>query len=128
MTKYREILRLISNKLTTSDIVAACGVSKKTVVKVKKRAAELDISWPLSADMTDEKLEAIMFPKPEKPASTKRMPNFDYIWKELLRNGVNTAHPQMATGKPRESTGISSALPPTLPPSMNTDKKLYNQP
>lgn len=89
MTKYREILRLISNKLTTADIVAACGVSKKTVVKVKKRAAELDISWPLSADMTDEKLEAFMFPKPEKPASTKRMPDFDSIRKELLRNGVN---------------------------------------
>ena len=89
MTKYREILRLINNQLKTDEIVAACGVSKKTVVKVKKRAAELGISWPLSADMTDEKLKTIMFPEPEKPVSTKRMPDFEYIRKELLRNGVN---------------------------------------
>ena len=89
MTKYREILRLLSNKLKTDEIVQACHVSKKTVIKVKKRAQELGISWPLTTDMTDEKLEAIMFPKPSKPTSTKRMPDFDYIRKELLRNGVN---------------------------------------
>ena len=45
MTKYREILRLLSNKLKTDEIVQACRVSKKTVIKVKKRAAELGISW-----------------------------------------------------------------------------------
>lgn len=89
MTKYREILRLLSNQLKTDDIVHACNVSKKTVIKVKKRAEELEIHWPLDADMTDEKLETIMFPKPEKPVSTKRMPDFDHVRKELLRNGVN---------------------------------------
>ena len=89
MTKYREILRLLSNQLKTVEIVHACSVSKKTVIKVKKLARELEISWPLDTDMTDEKLEAIMFPKPAKPVSTKRMPDFDYVRKELLRNGVN---------------------------------------
>ena len=89
MTKYREILRLLSNKLKTDEIVNACGVSKKTVIKVKKRAAELGISWPLSDDMTDEKLETTLFPKSSKPASTKRMPDFEYVRRELLRNGVN---------------------------------------
>ena len=48
MTKYREILRLLGNGLKTDEIVQACSVSKKTVVKVKKRAAELEISWPLA--------------------------------------------------------------------------------
>ncbi len=52
MTKYREILRLLSNKLKTDVIVQACQVSKKTVIKVKRRAAELGISWPLGTDMT----------------------------------------------------------------------------
>ncbi len=89
MTKYREILRLLGNGLKTDEIVRACSVSNKTVIKVKKRAAELEISWPLGPDMTDEKLEAIMFPKPPDPVSTKRMPDFDYIRRELLRNGVN---------------------------------------
>ena len=54
-------------------------LSKKTVIKVKKRARELEISWPLDADMTDEKLETIMFPKPEKSVSTKRMPDIKYL-------------------------------------------------
>ena len=39
-------------------------------------------------DMTDSALEELMFPK-DKSATNKRMPNFDYIRKELLRNGVN---------------------------------------
>ena len=90
MTKYREILRLISNKLKTDEIVQACNVSKKTVVKVRNRAAELGLSWPLANDMTDEKLEAIMFPKQQRTrAGEKRMPDFEYIHRELLRNGVN---------------------------------------
>ena len=38
--------------------------------------------------MTDSALEELMFPK-NKSAMNKRMPNFDYIRKELLRNGVN---------------------------------------
>ena len=67
MTKYREILRLLGNGLKTDEIVQACSVSKKTVIKVKKRAAEMEISWPLDPDMTDEKLEAIMFPKSPDP-------------------------------------------------------------
>ena len=90
MTKYREILRLLSNKLKTDEIVHACNVSKKTVIKVKKRAAELGICWPLKDDMTDEKLEAIMFPrKPAASVSPKRMPDFEHVRRELLRNGVN---------------------------------------
>ena len=32
MTKYREILRLLSNKLKTDEIVQASHVSKKTVI------------------------------------------------------------------------------------------------
>lgn len=89
MTKYREILRLCSLHLKTAEIVQACGVSSKTVVKTKKRAAELGISWPLPDDMTEEKLTEIMFPKPVKPVSDRRMPDMDYIDKEVIRNGVN---------------------------------------
>lgn len=89
MTKYREILRFLSNELKMDEVVDACSVSKKTVIKVKKRAAELGISWPLSDEMTDEKLETIMFSKTSKLICTRRMPDFDYIRKELLRDGMN---------------------------------------
>ena len=54
MTKYSEILRLLSNELETYKVVDACRVSQKTVIKIKKRAAEQGSSWPLSDDKTDE--------------------------------------------------------------------------
>ena len=44
MTKYREIIRLTGLGFSQRNIMASCGVSQKTVVKVQKRARELNIS------------------------------------------------------------------------------------
>ena len=88
MTKYREILRLQSLGFSERNIAQSCGVSRNTVAKVLKKAAEINISWPLDFDMTDSALEELMFPK-DMSATNKRMPDFNYIRKELLRNGVN---------------------------------------
>ena len=88
MTKYREILRLTALGLSLRDIEKSLKVSRKTVVKVQKRADELSLSWPLDESLTDAELEQRMFPKDLSPKSTKRMPDFDYIRKELLKNGV----------------------------------------
>lgn len=89
MTQYREILRLNSLDLSERSIAASAGVSHNTVSKVLKRAKELNISWPLNYDMTDSVLEEMLFPKDNKTSKQKRLPDFDYIRKELLRNGVN---------------------------------------
>lgn len=51
MTKYREIIRLTGLGFSQRNIMASCGVSQKTVVKVQKRARELNISWPLDESM-----------------------------------------------------------------------------
>ena len=88
MTKYREILRLQSLGFSERNIAQSCGVSRNTVAKVLKKAAEINISWPLDFDMTNSALEEFMFLK-DKSATNKWMPDFDYIRKELLRNGVN---------------------------------------
>ena len=89
MTKYREILRLTALGLSQRNIIQSIGVSQKTIVKVQRRAQELHISWPLDESLTDAALEKLMFPKESKTFSQKRMPDFNYIQKELLRNGVN---------------------------------------
>ena len=89
MTKYREILRLSSLELSQQNIANSCNVSKKTVNRVLKRAKELNISWPLDANDTDAVLAEKFFPSAKPVASTKRMPDFAYIRKELLRNGVS---------------------------------------
>ena len=89
MTKYREILRLTALGLSQRNIIQSIGVSQKTIVKVQKRAREMHLSWPLDEALTDAALEKLMFPKESKASKQKRMPDFDYIQKELLRNGVN---------------------------------------
>ena len=89
MTQYREILRLHSMELSQADIAASCGASKKTVNKVLKAAKEHGVFWPLDDSMTDAALDDLLFPRGPKVSPTKQMPDFDYIHKELLRNGVN---------------------------------------
>ena len=42
----------------------------------------------MDESLTDAELEQQMFPKDLSSKSTKRMPDFDYIRKELLKNGV----------------------------------------
>ena len=92
MTKYREIIRLAQPilQLSQEKIAASCGVSKKTVNKVLAAAKEKELAWPLPASYTDAVIEGILFPREEESSSpSKRMPDYDYIRKELLRNGVN---------------------------------------
>lgn len=89
MTKYREILRLHSLGFSQQNIAYSSNVSKKTVNKVLKRAEELNISWPIDDSQTDAVLEEMMFPKTNQTTKKKRMPDYAYIRKELLKNGVS---------------------------------------
>ena len=89
MTKYREILRLKSLGLSQQSIADSCNVSKKTVNRILKRAKELNISWPLDKSDTDAVLAEMFFPSAKQVKSNKRMPDYDYVHKELLRNGVS---------------------------------------
>ena len=82
MTNYREILRLDSIGLNKTEIAASCGCSRNTVASTLKRAAECGLSWPLPADLSDQKLAGILYPsvagKPEY-----RMPDYEYVWERL---------------------------------------------
>ena len=90
MTKYREILRLASLGLSQQSIADSCGASKKTVNRILKHAKEINLYWPLDENETDAVIAEKLFPSaPVKISSGKKMPDFDYIQKELLRNGVN---------------------------------------
>lgn len=90
MTKYREILRLASLGLSQQNIADGCGVSKKTVNRVLKRAREINVCWPLEPNVTDAVIAEQLFPTITRDVpSNKRKPDFDYVRKELLRNGVN---------------------------------------
>ena len=87
MTNYREILRLKSLGFSDRNIARSCSVSRNTVKRVIDKATEKQVSWPLDFDMTDKVLEELLFPS-EKSATDRRLPDYNYIRKELLRNGV----------------------------------------
>lgn len=88
MTKYREILRLKSLNFSERNIALSCSCSRNTVSKVVKRANELNILWPVNDFLTDADLEETLFSQ-TKVNAVKRTPDFAYIRKELLKNGVS---------------------------------------
>jgi len=89
MTDFREILRLKSLGFSERNIAISCPCSRNTVSKVLKRAIELKLSWPLSEELTNSALNALFYPKESSSIPQKRLPNLDYIHKELLKQGVN---------------------------------------
>ena len=88
MTKYREILRLKNLGFSEWNIALSVPCSRNTVSKVLKQAEEKGISWPLPEDITDGDLEK-QLSSSAPSISSKRMPDYAYIRKELLKNGVS---------------------------------------
>lgn len=88
MTKYREILRLKSLGFSERNIALSVPCSRNTVSKVLKRVEEKGISWPLPEGITDGDLER-QLSSSAPSASARRMPDYAYIRKELLKNGIS---------------------------------------
>lgn len=80
--------KLKSLGISEREIATSCGVSRNTVARVCKRAAELNIQRPLEPSVTDKELQEQLFPREENTGSVKRLPDCEYIRKELLKNGV----------------------------------------
>lgn len=86
---YREMLRLKSEGFSQQQIADSVGSSKKTVNRVLKLAAERQIAWPLPPELTNVELARLLGSPPRKTQTDRRMPDFDLVHKQLLRNGVN---------------------------------------
>ena len=87
MTNYREILRLDSLGLNKTQIAEACSCSRTTVITVLRQAESNGISYPLPENVSDKELATKLYPSvPEKP--THKMPDYEYVHKELQRSGV----------------------------------------
>lgn len=87
MTQYREILRLDSLGFSQRSIAGSVQCSRNTVAEVVRRAKQQQLSWPLPLDLTETNLERLLFPDKAK-ASSRKDPDYEYVHKELARNGV----------------------------------------
>ncbi len=87
MTKYREILRLKHLGFSERNIARTAGVSRNTVKRVVEAATAAKIDWTHAESMEDATIEKALFPD-RKQAQPSHTIDFEYIRKELLRNGV----------------------------------------
>lgn len=87
MTNYREILRLHSQGISQRGIAKSCECSRNTVSSVIQRAQDASISWPFPQSLTDLGLRKMLFPE-QVFSSDRRVPDFEYIHKEMAKSGV----------------------------------------
>src|SRR5437879_11249525 len=62
MRKVRDVLRLKAVGLGKRKIAASLGISATAVGGCLRRAREAGVAWPLAEEMTDEALEARLYP------------------------------------------------------------------
>lgn len=86
----KEVLRLRwQSQFSERQIATSCRIARSTVGDYLTRAQHAGLSWPLPAELTDEALEALLFPPVLEPEPAgRRMPAWAYVKKELARKGV----------------------------------------
>jgi transposase len=90
MRKVAEVLRLKWEcRLSNRAIARSCSISHSTVAEYLQRAQEAGLSWPLPADLGEDTLYELLFPK-ALPSSPRVIPCPDWplIHTELRRKGV----------------------------------------
>ena len=89
MRKLREVLRLTAAGLSTRKVGASLGIGGATVVDYLGRARRAGVVWPLPDELTDEALEARLFPPPVAvPKDQRPLPDWPVVHLELKRPGV----------------------------------------
>jgi transposase len=85
MRKIREILRLSALGLAQHQIARSCSIVQSTVHRYLKLAEAAQLRWPLPEDLSEEKLDELLFGKrPAKPSRRVHPPpDFAAIHKEL---------------------------------------------
>jgi transposase len=90
MRDIKEILRLRYHLKHSHRIIAdAMGIARSTVRDYLSRVHAANLQWPLPGDMSNEQLNALLFPPvAQAPRCEKTTPNWQVIHTELKRKGV----------------------------------------
>ncbi len=88
MTNYRKILEMHSQGHSQRSIEASVHCSHQTVRTVLDRAKELNITWPLDDDMSNELLDELFYGKQEGTSASYAPIDYEYIHRELSKKGV----------------------------------------
>lgn len=94
--REREILRMASKNISQRSMASSLSCSRHYIAKVLLRAKELNLSWPLPADMSDPMLVALLFlviPSQKEHCSELRSQAF----RELRANHSEDREPSIPT-------------------------------
>jgi transposase len=90
MRKIAEVLRLKWEcGLSNRAIARSSSISHSTVAEYLQRAQEAGLSWPLPADLGEDTLYELLFPKaPQAGTRVIPLPDWPLIHTELRKKGV----------------------------------------
>jgi transposase len=91
MRKIAEVLRLKWEcQLSNRAIARSCSISHSTVSEYLRRAQEAGLSWPLPAELDEDTLYELLFPKATRNPSSRVIPCPDWSWihTELRKKSV----------------------------------------
>ena len=74
MVNYKEILRLASEGTSQRQIAVSVGHSRDTVSGFLAATKVHNLSWPLDESVTNEQIEAILFPERYSAVSIRKRP------------------------------------------------------
>ena len=88
MTKYREILRLVSLGIKHTQIAVSVGCTRQTVISVLHKAEHKGIGYEDAARMSDRDLATALNEGGGHTRIRYRMPDYEHVHKELAKDGV----------------------------------------
>ena len=90
MRKIKDLLRLkFEQRLSHRQIAASLGIALSSVHEFLQRAANAQVTWPLSEAISQSELERRLFPsKRVLPAEDLALPDWKSIDRELTKKGV----------------------------------------
>ena len=88
MTNYRKILEMHAQGYSQRSIEASVRSSHQTVKVVLDRAQELNMTWPIDSDVTNEMLDELFYGSRSSSAAVYAAIDFEYIHRELSKKGV----------------------------------------
>lgn len=88
MVNYKEILRLLHEGCSQREIERILHTSKRKIREFLSAAEAHNLTYPLDESVTNEQIEAILFPERYSAVSTYLEPDYAYIHTELAKRGV----------------------------------------
>jgi transposase len=89
MSKIRRTLQLLADSgLSTRQVAAALSISKTTVSEIALYARTAGIEWPAASALSDDELQARLYPPPRPRSTQRREPDYATLHQELKRPGV----------------------------------------